>query len=483
MKLKWEILKNDLRLIYMSNYLTNINYLKFFKLNENNLINIFGNSFILFKITKIYEENKIKPNIFYINSFDFNFLNNNEEIIKIKQNYNDFLAFTNLKNLFIFSISNYDFYVDVKIKEKIEYKKKIRFFNFQKNFFVLKDENLYLYKYNNNKISYLIFNLDISLETIINIYYIEKDNRFVFFTNEKIFIFNSINFSKNYVFEENKNYKGYFFNDKIFYIKNDDEFCVYDIYNKKNNFSLQFNSKKIINKINFNKILFANDEIALLINKSKVELYCYKFSTGQFNRENILYKNKQFVIFDNFIFILNFNTNNLEIKGKYLLYNNEIKQNNNNLSNKNINFFLFNLKQIENQYETEFKYNNKIKNYHNNILKIIKIKMNKNNFIIIKNKINIYFQKIYNLLLKNNSIQNFEKIYFNIKNNYIFYYHTIFNDNILLLNFKNIYLIYLINISMEKINNFKIIIKNTHDLDTENKINKIYNFYIKNIIN
>lgn len=29
MKLKWEILKNDLRLIYMSNYLTNINYHKY----------------------------------------------------------------------------------------------------------------------------------------------------------------------------------------------------------------------------------------------------------------------------------------------------------------------------------------------------------------------------------------------------------------------------------------------------------------------
>ena len=475
MKLKWEILQNDLRLIYMSKYLTNINYLKFFKLNENNLINIFGNSFVLFKITKIYEENKIKPNIFYINSFDFNFLNNNEEIIKIKQNNNDFLAFTNLKNLFIFSISNYDFYVDVKIKEKIDYNKKIRFFNFQKNFFVLKDDNLYLYKYNNNKISYLIFNLDISLETIINIYFIEKDNRYVFFTNDKIFIFNSMNFSKNYIFEENKNYKGYFFNDKIFYIKNDDEFCVYDIYNTKNNFSLQFNSKKIINKINFNKILFANDEIVLLINKSKVELYCYKFTTGQFNRENILYKNKKFVIFDNFIFILNFNINNLEIKGKYLLYNNEIKQNN-NLSNKNINFFLFNLKQIEKQYENEYKYNNKIENYQTNIIKTIKNKMNKNNFNIIKKIINIYLHKIYNLLLKNNSIKIFENIYFKIKNNYNFYHRIIFNDNILLLNYKNIYLIYLINISIDIINKLKIIIKNTHDLDSENKINKIYNF-------
>ena len=116
----------------------------------------------------------------------------------------------------------------------------------------------------------------------------KNENFNIIFTDKEIILIDDKKGLNEIIFKDKISFNGFIFENKIIYLKSKDEIVVNDLENNKNNLSLKFNSKKILNKFDFNKVIFCDENIILILNSTEIELYLYNLQTRQFNRENTI---------------------------------------------------------------------------------------------------------------------------------------------------------------------------------------------------
>lgn len=461
-KLKWNQFPKEIKINYpiiLNDENKNI-FTKFFVFGNKNLFLFIQDQIIVIDI--LLSSPDLSLNIFFSQLIQLKFITHNENITTIIQNCtikSQFIIITSLHKLYFVEFSSIDYFYYVK-----------NTINFNENIYKILlfiDSSIYVLlngviiksnDYLKSREIVLSNENDVKQFEIINEYY-------VVFTSKNIKIIN-INSKKTQIIYDFPNGNDYFMGkalkNKIFYIKSNDEFSIYDVDNQKNNSSLKFSSKKILNKINFDKIIFVNDDIIALTNQTEVELYIYSQLNNTFNRETSIIDNRNYLLYESFIICLGINLRNMTIKGKYCLWNkliNNKKLNYQNEVNKdNISSSLCSLCDIEEDYDKKkeiiVQIENKINRMKGKINKIIKIKINNyNSYLNLKNKIEFYLSSIHLLLY--NSLEFPHSITIELYQNKIYSklinkYRDLYGYRFILLNWKEIYLNYYINEALRK---------------------------------
>ena len=485
-KLKWNQLSEKLKINIPFYIKKKDSYFKSFKLDEKIIFSFLDENLLIFNIHyNIDEKNNLSSiNIGLSNYFILSYLNFDENIIKTLQNKlfsNKFLFLSNKKKIYIIQFSYIDYYFDIKKTVNLEKNEEIISF-IDNIIFVTKEKKLYKIdiNYENNTIEKKMI---YSGNRIINCEIIKNLNFHIIFTDKEIILIDYKKGINEIIFKDNTSFNGFVFEKKIIFLKSKDEIVVNDLENNKNNLSLKFNSKKILNKFDFNKVIFSDENIILILNSTEIELYLYNLQTGQFNRESTILEHKSIICFQNFVLIFNISKEKMNIKGKYCIFNKEFKNNFNNELKEEDNFFIdsFNLNKIEQKFEEKFTISKK------SLLKIEKNKkkinflinrINIQNYLFLKEKIKkflsiiLYYSENFNL---NEYINYISDIKFTLVDFYIFN----FGDSKLFLNYKQVYLIMLINIYLQKSKELLKIAEDTYDYDA---YIYLYN-YIKNLKN
>lgn len=461
-KLKWNQFPKEIKINYpiiLNDENKNI-FTKFFVFGDKNLFLFIQDQIIVIDI--LLSSPDLSLNIFFSQLIQLKFITHNENITTIIQNCtikSQFIIITSLHKLYFVEFSSIDYFYYVK-----------NTINFNENIYKILlfiDSSIYVLlngviiksnDYLKSREIVLSNENDVKQFEIINEYY-------VVFTSKNIKIIN-IHSKKTQIIYDFPNgdeyYMGKALKNKIFYIKSNDEFSIYDVDNQKNNTSLKFSSKKILNKINFDKIIFVNDDIIALTNQTEVELYIYSQQNNTFNRETSIIDNRNYLIYESFIICLGINLRNMTIKGKYCLWNKHINNKKlkyqNEVNNDNISSSLCSLCDIEEDYDKKkeiiIQIEQKINRMKGKINKIIKIKINNyNSYLCLKNKVEFYLSSIH-LLLYNSlefprsiTIEFYQnKIYSKLINKY----SDLYGYRFILLNWKNIYLNYYINEALRK---------------------------------
>jgi len=486
-KLKWNQLSEKLKMNIPFHIKMKDSYFKSFKFDEKIILSILDENLLLFNIHyNIDEEKNLSSiNITLSNYFFLSFLNFDENIIEIFQNkffLNKFLFLSNKRKIFLIQFSYIDYYFDIKLEYYLEKNEKILSF-IGDIIFVTQEKNLYKINinYENNKI---IKKKIYSGNNILNCEISKNENFNIIFTDKEIILIDDKKGLNEIIFKDKISFNGFIFENKIIYLKSKDEIVVNDLENNKNNLSLKFNSKKILNKFDFNKVIFCDENIILILNSTEIELYLYNLQTRQFNRENTILQHKSIICFQHFVLIFYISKEKMNINGKYCIFNKKLKNNNFNNEQKeenNLFFDSFNLNQIEQQFEDKFIISKKkiLKIEHNKKkINFLIDRINIQNYLFLKEKIKkffsiiLYYSENYNLVQYINYLSD-------IKFKLIEFYNFNFGDSKLFLNYKKVYLIMLINIYLEKSKGLLELAE--ENLDYEAYI-YLYN-YIKNLKN
>lgn len=448
---------------------------------------------------------------------------NNEYVVGIKQismydnddnsestTPNKFAVLTNYNNVYCIDISLVDYYIELLYKTQIQVVALTKtssssvtlcqYYN-KDTFIVIHDNALYVYEMC-NKNKKLIYNCNTTTtnnEVIIHgeitlDYIVVFTSRYVLLLNKRTFALVKVIFTYEQQQQQQTphTFKGKVFNNKIIYIKTNDEFAIYDIHNTDNNQSLKLSSKKILNKFNFHNVIYVNDDVICLVNDSKSELYVYLQHVPSMNRESTIYDNRNYVVTESHILIIGMNTKKLIIKAKIAKYREYNAKNSTTTTNsssskqlqyiskQNENEITFpSLKDIENDYEHKHKALQKVK--HN-----IKLTNNKINFIIntitqrnivinesqyynYKQHINHLLTILYNLYFSLHNphyITEYLSLLSPIHHNLTICFITNFGSHSLILNHKHIYLTYFINLTLTKITTLISIAISSNDYST-----------------
>lgn len=524
-KLKWVPLHKELNLnvpamlsdkciISSSNVNESENYVKMFYIGNNIILCFIWGKIIVLELKQHNSNNSNNNNSEFMLEMVYcsvmKYLTyNNEYVVGIKQismydndengstTPNKFAVLTNYNNIYCIDVSLVDYYIELLYKTQIQVIALTKasssssvtlcqYYN-KDTFIVIHDNALYVYEmsnknkkliYNCNTTTTITSNNEVIIHGEITLDYI------VVFTSRHVLLLNKRTFALVkviFTYEQQQTphtFKGKVFNNKIIYIKANDEFAIYDIHNTDNNQSLKLSSKKILNKFNFHNVIYINDDVICLVNDSRSELYVYLQHVPSMNRESTIYDNRNYIIMESHILIIGVNTKKLIIKAKIAKYreynakNNTVTNTNNSsskllqhTSKQNENEIIFpSLKDIENDYEHKHKALQKVK--HN-----IKLTNNKINFIIntmtqrnitikesqyynYKQHINHLLTILYNLyfsLHNPNYITEYLSLLSPIHHNLTICFITNFGSYSLILNHKHIYLSYFINLTLTKI--------------------------------
>ncbi len=487
-KLKWNQISENIKLNVPLNLKKKDSYFISFKFDEKIIFSFLEENLFIFNINyKIDEKNKFSGiNINLGNYIYLSFLNIDELIFEIFQNKyisNEFLFLTNKRKIYIIKFSNIDYYYEIKIKFELE--KNYHILSFMNNIiFIIQDKNLYQininYKRNKTELNNIY-----SGNKILNCEITENEKYNIIFTEKEIILNNLKLKTKEIIFKDNISFKGFIYENKIIYLKSKDEISVKDIEDNNNNLSLKFNSKKIINKFDFNKVIYSDKNIILVLNSTEIQLYLYNLKTGQFNTESSILENKNILCFENFVLIISI-SKKLNLKGKICIFNKELNDNERELNiyekednnNENLSFYNFNLEKIEEQFDEKISLNQK------SILKIERNKkkikflfswINHRNFFLVKEKIKSLLSFIFKYY-EGFNLSEYNNYKMDIQYKLIDFFNYNFGDTQLYLNYKEVYLIMIINIFLEKSNNLLNIAKETYDY-------KVYVYLTKYINN
>ena len=487
-KIKWNQISENIKLNVPLNLKKKDSYFISFKFDEKIIFSFLEENLFIFNINyKIDEKNKVSGiNINLCNYIYLSFLNIDELIFRIFQNKyipNEFLFLTNKRKIYIIKFSNIDYYYEIKIKFELE--KNYHILSFMNNIiFIIQDKNLYQininYKRNKTELNNIY-----SGNKILNCEITENEKYKIIFTEKEI-ILNNLKLKTNeIIFKDNISFKGFIYENKIIYLKSKDEISVKDIEDNNNNLSLKFNSKKIINKFDFNKVIYSDKNIILVLNSTEIQLYLYNLKTGQFNSESSILENKNILCFENFVLIISI-SKKLNLKGKICIFNKELNDNERELNiyekednyNENLSFYNFNLEKIEEQFDEKISLNQK------SILKIERNKkkinflfslINRRNFFLVKEKIKSLLSFIFKYY-EGFNLSEYYNYKMDIQYKLIDFFNYNFGDTQLYLNYKEVYLIMIINIFLEKSNNLLNIAQETYDY-------KVYVYLTKYINN
>ena len=532
-KLKWVPLHKELNLnvpamlsdkcismlISSSNVNESENYVKMFYIGNNIILCFIWGKIIVLELKQHNSNSEFTLEMVYCSVMKC-LTYNDEYVVGIKQismydnnnnngsgltTPNKFAVITNYNNVYCIDVSLVDYYIELLYKTQIQVVALTKtlspvtlcqYYN-KDTFIVIHDNALYIYEMC-NKNKKLIYNCNTTTSINDNIIHGEITlDYIVVFTSKHVLLLNKQTFvlvKVIFTYEQQQTphtFKGKVFSNKIIYIKANDEFAVYDIYNTDNNQSLKLSSKKILNKFNFHNVIYVNDDVVCLVNDSRSELYVYLQNVPSMNRESTIYDNRNYIVTESHILIIGMNTKKLIIKAKIAKYreyngNNSTANSSNSskqlqqTSKQNESEITFpSLKDIENDYEHKHKALQKIK--HN-----IKLTNNKINFIIntitqrhitinesqysnYKQHINHYLITLYNLyssLHSPNHITEYLSFLSSIHHKLTICFITLFGSHSLILNHKHIYLSYFINITITKITNLISIAIASNDYST-----------------
>lgn len=273
---------------------TEQNYYKYFSdYNSTNLNKKEESDFILLDIKKIsflsYDEN--------INFCLLNKINNN------------IILSTDAGIIYIININLIDLFIDLdfsfNIKQNYLYNYQIHYFCENNKILLTLDNNLYIceiYKKKKNQPTQVFKNcLFKCVYMDEKILHAEKlDSLVSIFTNKAIYIVDFYDMSSSILYKKEKlnNYSGKMFNDNIYFIKDENTYAVYSIKDIDKKLSFKLSSKNQLNVLNFNTILYVDEDILLLVNDKNTEIYTISLVTYKvLNRESILFDNPKFLVF------------------------------------------------------------------------------------------------------------------------------------------------------------------------------------------
>ena len=497
--------KNISMLISSSNVNECENYVKMFYLGNNIILCFVWGKIIVLELKQQSNNNEFSLEMIYCRAM--NCLSyNNEYVIGIKQisvyddndgsccltTPNKFAVITNYNNVYCIDVSLVDYYIELlyKIQIQVALMKSVvtlcQYCN-KDTFIATHDNALYLYELR-NKNKKLIYNCngnsnnEMILHGEITLEYI------VVFTSRHVLLLNKQTFSLlkiifTYEQQTPHTFKGKVFNNKVTYIKANDEFAIYDIHNTSNNQSLKLSSKKILNKFNFHNVIYVNDEVICLVNDSTSELYVYLQNIPSMNRESTIYDNRNYIVTESHILIIGMNTKKLIIKAKIAKYREYNGSHHNNkqsqqTSKQNESEMTFpSLKDIENDYEHKHKALQKVKHeikFTNSKIAFIINTMkhrhiiNESQYYHYKHHIERFLIIIYNLYssLHNSHTNDFITLLNKVQYKLTLSFISNFGSRALVLNYKDIYITYYISITLWKINNLISIAIKSNDYRT-----------------
>jgi len=393
---------------------------------------------------------KSKPRLDFISQNDTisNLKLNKHSCKKIKHQENLILLSTEKGEVFIISINVYDYFIDVVFNFNISqnFLHEYEMLDFEDmNVLLTIDKHLFLYEiYSRNyEKSYIRnkTNLSIGKNLIMRIDYIDekiidaciKNKQYIIiFTNKMIYLINLNNDGSHEILfkkeanDVNLSSSGVvdIYHDNIYYIKSDNSFCVHPIYEPQNKFTITINSRNQLNKLNFYKVIFANEEMIAIINRNYTEIYFFNNKYKLINRESILLESSRFLFTETCAIVISYNHLSMSIRyklGLILKENSELKnesvrlginskdlisnkKDNPNACSTPFNQTLsddFNLNEIEDSY---VDFNQKLKQKK----QIIKVNINE-----INNCIKIFFSR-------NNSLFSFHELFLDFKSEIYF---------------------------------------------------------------
>ena len=486
-KLKWVPLHKELNLnvpallsdkhismlISSSNANDHENYVKMFYIGNDVILCFVWGKIIVLELNQ--SNNKFSLEMIYCTTMN-HLSYSNEYVTGIKQisahngSPNKFAMLTNHNNVYCIDVSLVDYYVELEYKVQIQValvKHAVtlcQYYN-KDTFIVIHDNAIYVYELS-DKNKKLIYNCNsVSSDEVVLHGEVALDY-IVVYTSRNILLLNRQTFSlmkRIFTYEQPTAhaFKGKVFENKIIYIKANDEFAMYDIHNTANNQSLKLSSKKILNKFNFHNVIYVNDDVICLVNDSKSELYVYLQNIPSMNRESTIYDNRNYIVTESHILIIGMNTKKLLIKAKIAKYREHNKQSQPIKANeKEISFP--SLKDIENDYEHKHKALQKVKHEIkltstkiSSIINWMRTRISESQYYSSKRHIENFLIIIYNLYysLHNSHINAFMSLLNKVQCNLTLCFVANFGSHSLILNYKHVYVSHYINVSVMEINN------------------------------
>ena len=482
-KLKWIPLNEEIKVDYPMAMDINKNVVQFVHFDKN-VVFLFINNYMVVLLLNLMTS-KVELNI--ANVFPLRTFLPNEHIVKVIQNRtekDEFLFVTSQNNITLLSFSGYNFYYEERGEITFPLKKINAFQYIDYDIYMTMHNDLYKYKTNELREELIKPNVD-----AINIHV--NDVEIILFSKKDIQIYDSHLKTTKIVFtypEMNMNFSGFFYCCKIYYIKSHEEIGIYDC-SEQTHTSMKFSSKKILNKTQFQKIIYVNEDIIVATNPSEVELYVYSQKNNTFNRETSIIDNKCYVVVDDYIFCLGLNSKTMCIKGKFTIWNKSKKSEEPKAVetyDKSLIDSLSTLEEIEDTYEQYQQSLIKAKTEVTNHMSIINKLIEKYSKVVVsycffdkfKHLIKSHINKINEIVSNYKEDKSYETLpsYFNeIYSKLIIQYGQIFGFHFIPLNYKEVYVNYFINETLHRTYEMIIISKDTKDYQTYIRLSKLYN--------
>lgn len=482
-KLKWIPLNEEIKVDYPMAMDINKNVVQFVHFDKNVVFIFINNYMVVLRLS--FMESEVK--LYVANVFPLRTFLPNEHIVKIIQNRSEkdeFLFLTSQNNITLLTFSGYHLYYEER--GVFTYLKKVNPFQYiDYDIYMTMNNDLYKYIANELREELIKPNVD-----AIDIYV--SDVEIIIFGKKDIQIYDSYMKTTKIVYtypDMNMNFSGCFYCCKIYYVKSSEEIGIYDYFDQTHT-SLKFSSKKILNKIQFQKIIYVNDDIIVATNPSEVELYVYSQKNNTFNRETSIIDNKSYVVVDDYIFCLGLNSKNMRIKGKFAIWNKnkKIEQPKEvETYDKSIIDSLSTLEEIEDTYEKYQQSLIKAKQTVTNHMSIINNLIEKYNSTVnftycsfdkFKHIIISHIYKIKVIVSHYKEDKSYDDLpsYFNeIYSKLIILYGNIFGFHFIPLNYKEVYVNYFINETLKRTYEMIFISKDTKDFHSYIRLSKLYN--------
>jgi hypothetical protein len=269
------------------------------------------------------------------------------------------------------------------------------------------------------------------------------ENLVVIFSNKAIYLVDLYDISVDVFLKKDtkNNFSGKIHKENICFIKDENTYAIYNLKDREKKLSFKLSSKNQLKVLNFNKVIYIDDDFMVIKNNKNTEVYFISLVNYKvINRENILFEDPCFLICET-NFDINFNDNDNNDKNNDNNDNdNYIKENYNEICNKKINkhkfliSFSLNLNSFDLKYKIAYTEFNDIseasknqENNNNDAYEINNININNknNNNKVFNNDNEFKCLKEYNF----NENKEIKNPYGNINNNSNYIYNTDKNNN------------------------------------------------------
>lgn len=455
--------------------------------NKGIIINEYVLFFIDYEIIIYRYENE---DLLFETKKNIDFISLNEEIIYLlyddKKNKN-ILFGTDKGNIYIISLNLNDFYIEVlhsfEIRQNYIYEYEVLSFS-DMGILVTFDKNLFLcdvYSSQSNKhILYknCLMKIEYFDEKIISAFKIEQ--LVVIFTNKAIYFINLDDGGSEIIFKkDNMNYySGLVLGSSIYFVKDDNSFCSYNLFDKDKKYNVKLTSKNQLNKLNFYKVVYVTENYMVLSNEKNTEIYFISLKNFKIvNREPILFEKSLFLMYKGVNLIaISLNVITYTVKFKVGIINNEDTTNKTEgILDKNILRNDLDLSNIEEDYVLDHSQNNIRKNKRKrNKLKIwfyLYILHDKcSNYQ--SDKFSCYKNRILKCLIKIKQYEYAKLVYNQITSGYI----NAFGSALIIKSYALLYTMYFYILYKENIDYLIKISTHIQDYETSKEL---YNLYIQ----